>query len=323
MNTRFRKIVAIAVLAVTCTGFLLYLTESDSGLQEIKRAYTDGDYAKVRLLAASLDHSVTTEAELSWYAGLACKSLGEDTEALAYFQKTVATAADKEVALDASLQIAEILQQRRQYAAAINLVRALIAEHPTRLDLQRQAAHLLVLSGRRYEANRHRFALVKSRSHSLDDLILLADRHEPYVGPETERVLQNPHATEFRVTRAMIARHSGKLDEAERLLRAEIAEDKNLIEPHALMGLVLLDQGNMSELADWHAALPNSTDDHPDALYVHGAWAEHLNRRDIAITCYLKALRLDADFKQAIFRLLAVAADSISDEARMRSNSRP
>lgn len=320
-NNRSMTLAAV-ILVIIIMGIWRHVVNPSSIMDAVRQAYKSGNYEEVRSVVGGMDLQTNPDPDLAWYAGLSCRELGQQNEALTYFQTIVKLAEDGALAFDATLQIAAIQEDLGHYAVAIDLVTSLLEKHSTNDELRRQAARLLDLSGRRYEANRHHFALVKAGRHSIDDLIFLADRHEPFVGPEIEKVLHDPDSSEFRVTRALIAWRSGKLADSARLLRAEIAEGDNSLETHALLGLVLLDQGHMSELARWHAELPSSSDRHPDIWYVRGGWAEHLLRQDVALACYLKAVRLDAGFQQAVFRLTIVGADFISDEARTRLQSR-
>jgi len=51
-----------------------------------------------------------------------------------------------------------------------------------------------------------------------------------------EEALRDPHSSLFRVTRALVLWHSGKLAEAAALLRAEMAKAPDSLSAHALLG---------------------------------------------------------------------------------------
>ena len=124
-----------------------------------------------------------------------------------------------------ALKIAEIHGKSDNYHLSIDLFSELIEQYPQDARLRRRAATLLDEVGRRYEANRHHLALVVMGQNSIDDLIVLADRHEAVVGPKVEAALRDPNSEKYRTLRALIAWRSGRLSEAESLLRAEIASD--------------------------------------------------------------------------------------------------
>lgn len=320
---RYRKIVAAVIAILVCVGLWRYSFVVRSSAAAIRAAYSRGDYQAVRLLARSLKLPDDSDSDAWWYSGMACKALGENAEAFTYFRTAADVAGDSPIASDAVLQISAIHEERGQYSQAINFVAELADQQPANAELRREAARLLNLAGRRYEANQHHLALVRSSSNSVDDLIFLANRHEPFAAPPIENAMRDPGSSEFRVTRAMILWRSGKLAEAAKLLREQIAAAKDSsLEARALIGRVLLGQGRMEMLAQWNADLPPSSDEHPDVWYVRGVWAEYLKRQTVAMQCFRHAVRLDDSFAEAIFRLSAVGVNSLSDDVKSQMSAR-
>ena len=319
---RYRRIVAAVITVLGCVGLWRYLFVVDSSAAAIRAAYSRGDYEAVRLLAPGLKLPDDSESDVWWYSGMACKALGENAEAVKYLRTAADLAGDSPVASDAVLQILAIHEERGEYARAINLVAELADQQPANAKLQREAARLLNLAGRRFEANQHHRALVRSGSNTVDDLIFLANRDEPFAAPPIESAMRDPGSSAFRVTRAMIFWRSGKLGEAAQLLREQIASAKESLEARALLGRVLLDQGRMEMLAQWNADLPAASDEHPDVWYVRGVWAEHLKRQTVAMQCFGNAVRLDDCFPQAIFRLSSGGVDAFSDDIMEQMSAR-
>lgn len=307
----YRIIAAIAVAATCFVAWPFFKTEEQPA-DAIRKAYVSGDYEQVRNLARDMDLSRGTQPEVWLLAGQACRHLSEYEEAISYFQKSVVDAGTSPVAVDATFQVAAIQEELGRYSDAVASVTGLVSWHPDNAELRRSAARLLNLVGRRHEANIHHLALVKAGQHTVDDLILLANRNEPFAPSEVEEALRDPQSSLFRVTRSLFLWQSGKLVEAAELLRTEIAQAPESLSAHALLGRVLIDQGRMESLAQWHAELPSSSDEHPDVWYVRGVWAEHLKRPATATQCFEKALRLDDCFPEALFRLAAVVDDSLS-----------
>ena len=301
-------------MAVTATCFVAwwFFVSEDQPADAIKKAYVSGDYEQVRNLARGLELPRGTQPEVWLLAGQACRHLTEYEEAISYFHKTVVDAGTSSVAVDAALQAAAILEELGRHSDAVSRVTELVSRHPDDAELHRSAARLLDLVGRRQEANIHHLALVKAGQYTVDDLILLANRHEPFAASEVEEALRDPHSSLFRVTRALVLWQSGKLAEAAALLRAEMAKAPDSLSTHALLGRVLIDQGRMESLTQWHADLPSSSDESSDVWYVRGVWAEHLERPATATQCFEKALLLDDCFPEALFRLAAVVDDSFS-----------
>lgn len=312
-----RCLIGAVIIAVVVAGALWgVLRDTASSVQrKVTRAYEAGDYAKVERLFAQAGSSGESTDELLWYAGLASRAQGRHDEALTRFKKLLSQASDKRMSLKAGLQIAAVYQDCRMHSSAAASVLSLIQSHPSNASLRRKAANLLDAAGRRFDGNVQHLELLRLGKPTVDDLVLLADRHEPFVNEQIEAILKSGDVKAFRVARAMIAWRSGKLAEAEKLLRAEISDALVSLEGRALLGVVLVDQGKFGALSAWHADLPDSADSHPDIWYVRGVWAEHLNRKADAATCYRQAIQLDTGYRQAMFRLSAVA-DSVDDELR-------
>ena len=229
----------ISAVAVTATCFVAwwFFVSEDQPADAIKKAYVSGDYEQVRNLARGLELPRGTQPEVWLLAGQACRHLTEYEEAISYFHKTVVDAGTSSVAVDAALQAAAILEELGRHSDAVSRVTELVSRHPDDAELHRSAARLLDLVGRRQEANIHHLALVKAGQYTVDDLILLANRHEPFAASEVEEALRDPHSSLFRVTRALVLWQSGKLAEAAALLRVEIVKAPDSLSAHALLEL--------------------------------------------------------------------------------------
>lgn len=312
-----RCLIGTVLIVVVVAGVLWgVLRDTTTSVQsKVIRAYEAGDYAEVERLFAQADSSGESTDELLWYAGLTSRAQSRHDEALARFRKLLSQATDEKMSVKVGLQIAAVYQDGGLHSSAADSVLSLIQSHPSDVSLRRKAATLLDAAGRRFDGNAQHLELLRLGKPTVDDLVLLADRHEPFVNEQIEAVLKSGDAKAFRVARAMIAWRSGKLTDAEELLRAEISDATASLEGRALLGVVLVDQGKFGALPAWHAGLPDLADRHPDIWYVRGVWAEQLNRRADAATCYRQALQLDTGYRQAMYRLSAVA-DSVDDELR-------
>jgi tetratricopeptide (TPR) repeat protein len=238
-----RRIVAAVAVAILCSGTWLYFPTRDSLSELIRKAYITGNYDEVLSLSGRLNAATEVEPETWWYIVLASQSLGKTDKAIDYFRIAVESSGESPIAIDATIQLAKMLKEHGRHAEAVDTVTALTGRSLGLAELHNFAASRLDLLGRRYEANEHHLTVVKSGRHSVDDLILLANRHEPFAGPKVEQAMRDPMSTEFRMTRGMIAWRSGKLDEAVDLVRAELAEHPESLEAHALLGRALLELG--------------------------------------------------------------------------------
>jgi len=317
-----RKTAASIAVAIICAILWSLLVDRESPSDLVRKAYSTGNYADVVLLATRFETTGELDGDSWWYTVLACQALREKTDAVKYFHIAVDSASESSIAVDTTLRLATMLDEQGVLTEAADVVVTLIGQRPNSLELRRTAIKLLDTAGFRYRANLHRLVLLKSGHHSLDDLIFLANRSEAFVAPRVERAIRDPLSTEFRVTRALIAWQSGKLAEAAKIVRAEIASSPETLDAHALLGRVLLDQGKMESLAEWHQELPGSADEHPDVWFVRGSWAEHLDRPVVALNCYLQAVKLDPDFQEPIYRLSVVVSESISSDVRNQLKQR-
>ena len=296
-------------MVIACLGIWLHVATRESVSELIQKAYVAGDYEKIRSVVDNLNPSRKLTPEDYWYTGLACYSLGKTDDAIKYLQKVKKSSDGGTLSVDAALLLAEILEDEGRYREAAGAVVESLNQRPDNVDLQRSAASLLDLQGKRYAANKYHLALIRSGSYSVNDLILLANRYEKIVGEKLENAMRDPASTKFRVTRGLIAWQSGKLADAAGLALAETVDHPDMVAAHALLGRVILDQGRMDSLAEWHANLPDLSDQHADIWYVRGGWAEDLDRPECALLCYYRAVELAPDFHEAIYRLSVVYAN--------------
>lgn len=302
-----RYLIGAVAIAIVAGTLWIALLETESVLQLVTQAYEAGDYAAVEELLAKEEAARPLSDDLLWYAGLTTQAQGDFDEALVWFNQLLKQTSDDRLSVKAGLQVAAVYQGRSMPGKAADSVLTMVQSYPKDARLRRKAASLLDAAGRRFEGNIQHLELLRLGEHTVDDLVLLADRHEPFVDKQIEAALEKADATVFRVAQALIAWRSGKLGQAEDLLRAEISVGEASLESHALLGIVLVDKGAFDALPAWHKGLPVSSERHPDVWYVRGVWAEHLDRKADAATCYRRAIQLDSGYRQALFRLSLVA----------------
>ncbi len=303
----------VICLALICVGILVWRV-CDFSIpltDQIQNAHKSGDCKTVLALAGELSEQQLANFDICWIVAVSHESLGDKQNAIKYLDKALEVAGHSFQQIRVAMKVADLHEGSGEDSLAIAIISKLIEKWPKDSALRVRAATLLDQVGRRYEANRHHLALVIMGQHTIDDLITLSDRHEAVIEAKAEAVLKDSGSPRYRVLRALIAWRSGKLSDAERLLRAEIADDSQQTEAHALLGLVLLDLGDASQLPRWYAALPDPNVEHPDVWYVKGVWAEALGRREVALQCFQSALRLDPCLRQAIYRLVALSESEL------------
>lgn len=82
---------------------------------------------------------------------------------------------------------------------------------------------------------------------------------------------------------------------AEKWCRDAISKEASFADAQALLGVLLLQKGNLESLVEWQQSLPAATHSHPDVLYVAGRISQMENSAEPAARCFWDSLRIDPD----------------------------
>lgn len=316
---------AVFVATLVVCGAWYFAPARQSVVDLVKAAAKNGDVEEInRLLENHRAAGKPEEPAAYWIAALACETNGDPAVAIGHLETAALHSKNQRFTQQAIVKKAELQERLQEYSKAIGTLQALLNDVSSDVSVRRKLASLLDRTGRRLEANFQHIELVTSGNHSIDDLILLANRHDPFLDAEVEQALSSLSKTDsqFRVARALIAWRSGKLTDASDLLNDELNSTDPGVEAHALAGLVMIDQGELNSLAKWNEGLPVEANQHPDVWYVRGVWAESLQRPDAAIKCYVNSLQLDPWLQPAVFRLTTLTAGTTTKSVKDRLSHR-
>ena len=162
-------------------------------------------------------------------------------------------------------------------------------------------ATLQTTSARRWEAIPYLVDLIRFKKIHVNDLALLAT--EGAVNSALEMGKQwrmaQPVDPVGHLVAARQAIDAGQDDEAIVELRSALRQNPQLVEAHALLGKLLIQQGEFDALHTWQTQLPRMADAHPDIWIVRAQWAQRCKEKKGAVRCYAEALKRNPNLLDA------------------------
>jgi tetratricopeptide (TPR) repeat protein len=195
--------------------------------------------------------------------------------------------------------------------------RALVTDR-TSTHANRQMLFLLTMEGRRWESAPHFLNLIRERTNTLEELILLGDLWPDYdLRKEANRFLAAaPNDPLPRLGAARFLIHSHQPAEALITLRQIVTAHPALPEPHAWLGFALIKSGGSDEdICRWNKQLPTHADEHPMIWYVRSLWATRTDQNRAAIRCLWEAVRRDPNYDSALIALSRALSKDGQDAA--------
>lgn len=305
--------IALGVMAVGLIAWH-FLVSSQPIVQKVESAFSRGEMRAVLKIVES-QRGASSDPILYWRAGLAADSLSESDVALSYFQQALSYAGEPRLIQSVLMSTADVAERKLQFKTAIEALVKIPVEFANDSIVLRRKAQLLDRMGRRFEANQYHLKRVIAGQQELEDVVMLANRKEPYVDQHLEQVLKTKAKVEdaYRLSLALVHVRSGNLPTARELLVDEVNDFPEQVAAHALLGLVLTELGALDQLSQWNRNLPSTSGRHPDVWYVRGFWAESLGDTATAVLCYRRSVELDPCFHGGIFRLLSLLDDQQID----------
>ncbi len=195
-------------------------------------------------------------------------------------------------------ELGQLSEAERQFRLALSF-------HPNHRPSLDGLAYLLSITGRRWEASRYYLNLVRMGQSDEGHLLGLAVAEFMLneEGQLTHCRRQAPDDPLPLLGLARLAISENQEEQARDLLHQAIGLDPELAEAQARYGHLLVDARDETALREWHAALPESVDTHPEIWVVRGRWAELRRNTRAAIRCYLEALRRAPNHQLAAARL--------------------
>lgn len=176
---------------------------------------------------------------------------------------------------------------------------------------------LLSLAGRRWESMPYLQRSLVSSGDPLMNLIYLANPDEMPAPPEDVLAkmlkVRDPLGS---LGVARVAASLGRQPLANELIGEVLTKRPDLIDAHALKGLLLLDEGKVEAFDEWARSLPDQANAYPSIWFLKGRCAQDLGNRPEAIRCFWEAVRRQPDHDRANYQLgQLLAAVGRTDDA--------
>lgn len=268
------------------------------------------------LLAEELGSRIDRRSEL-WersrlVAGEAATRAGRLEPAIAHY-RSIADGRSP-TAIRAAFALGELYRSVGMLSQAAAQYRHVLAHEPIDSATHARLAFILGVSGQRWESLPHFMALVRTKSWDLDALALLGDLERPVEQGDFLRHCARTAPDDILV-RSGLAAHAlveGEASRAREMFQEVAADRPDLIAAQAMLGELLLDSEE-HVFAQWHAALPESADRHPDIWLVRGLWARRNSNLTGAARCFWQTLRLAPEHRRGNYQL-AQALSSLEAE---------
>lgn len=267
-------------------------------------ALLKSDFKEAERLAALVPADAKQKQQVLLIAGEACAKDNRLEDAVNYYRAAADHDGESSDGRLAVFSIAEIRLQQCRLTEAERLYQEVYDAKPDNIVVNERLAFLLSLTGRRWDALKHYFALIQSGDASFRELSLAADVGRAIEQPEfLQRCLdKNPNEVLVRLSVAYRRAEDGHLDVADEL-QSIVAEAPNLLTAQDLLGSLLFDLKADNAFVIWHSALPESADDSPDIWYTRGLWARRAGFPDVAVNCFLHSIRKSVFHREAFYAL--------------------
>ena len=199
---------------------------------------------------------------------------------------------DSQNSIDARYEKARIEYEYRTYSNAEKDLRSVLERDPDHLEANRLMGEIMDLSGRRWEAIPYALEVARQTQARLDTLLRLADQEQmegrlAKILKANERDRSDPAP---RLGLCRTALWEGQPDASRMLAESVIKDRPDLVEAHVRLGGLLLDSAP-DEFVQWHEALPEGVDFHPDLWVFRGRWARMQNQTKAAARCFWEAVK--------------------------------
>ena len=304
-RTRRRILTLLSgVIAIVVFGWVGWFRthKPRSNFDRVQRALKERRLSEAEVLARSWLKSHPRDIDAMIVLGESLQRQGNIAEAIDAYQRVPGDSGDK--GTTAFLAMASIfLHQGRLEDAETKLlqIKPTSAQAPIVDGLW---VTLLSLSGRRWESTPYLHRTLDLPSDPLMKLIYLANLDEMPAPPDDvlARMLKirDPLGA---LGCGRVAAALGRTEQATSLVRDCLAKRPDLIEAHALQGLLYLDAGELNNFDQWVRDLPKAADAHPSIWFLQGRRHQDAGRRTVAIRCYWEVLRRQPNNDRSTYQL--------------------
>jgi tetratricopeptide (TPR) repeat protein len=270
---------------------------------EARRKLAEGDLPAASRIARDLLADKPKSPEVLLIAGEAATKQKRLDDALRYYD---AVPADRSAEFVTALWSAgSILLHSGQLSNAELKFRKILEMEPSNLIAHRNLAFLHCSTGRRFESIPHLFALLKSGTATIEDLMFLGNPVHTIDNSEFLKFAReiNPNDPLPAIGLASVALYHSKKEEARELLKTATANRSELPEAQALLGRLIFELNDAEAIEKWSRSIGPAAEQHPEVWFVRGVWAEEHGDAESAIRCYWETTRRHPDHARANYRL--------------------
>ncbi len=256
-----------------------------------EKALKASDFQTVRELVEQIPETAKEWQAGQLLAGEAAFKAGQSDAALSHYLDAAnndPSTPDGQLAL---FSAGELHLEIGQLSQAEEIYRRILELQPGNALTNERMAFLLSLTGRRWEALNHYFALIQGGVANYRELALAAD-----VGRNIEEFEflkkcfeRSPEDKLVRLAWAAHAFNEGQ-PEAKDLLESLVGSSPDLISAQAMLGELLVDHSDKTSFLNWHSALPESAEDSSDIWFVRGLWAGKQSDVKTAADCFWQSV---------------------------------
>ena len=282
-----------------------------------KAAFQRGHHAEALAICKELLTKQQDTPKLLLMAGESASRLKQYDEAIELYDR-IPDSARSDAAI-ARWAAGEVTLQMGQMSPSMQRMEQSLALDVSMDKARDRLIYLLNLSGRRWDAFPHLFAMVQQDRWSVQHLLYLGNLAMPVENEKelTEFLTASPQDRMPLLGLARIRLRQGATAEARRLLSELLDQSPNLVEAHVQLGK-LLQQIDPDKIADWHRSLPADAETHPVVWLIRGEWARDHGQLEAAARCFAESVRLDPDHLAAI-NALTQALGSLGQSERAKT----
>jgi thioredoxin-like negative regulator of GroEL len=306
------KLVLVSLLLLVDAGCAPNASHP-SGTQSARQAFERGDDLTARRLASAIRADEPNWAEGQMVLAAIALRSGNASAAMEHYR---AIPRDGSAASLAAARAAVELEQASGHLHdAIRSCNYILAQDPRDRATRRILANLYAATGQRRLADTELGLLIRLPGFDFKQLVLLTDFER--LDPHNLDFLQHCESTApddpaVNLGLAVEEVAKGNLTSARRRLIAAVHADPELAAAQALVGELLLDEGDAA-LQQWYDALPGSIHDDAGIWFVRGRWAQRRSEQEIAARCFWEAARQMPTSHRALHQL-ALAVTPLQPE---------
>lgn len=300
-------VTGVLVTGAVLGGYLFWSADSglppEQTLRFAEIALAEERFDDAERIAELVDADAEQFAKSRLVAGESATRAGRLEKALEYYQQVPATSgADHLVAVYSQ---AEIYRTLSKWESAVDGYQSVLRDDPSFAPGHQRIAFVLGVSGQRSQAAPHLMSLVQLRKWDIDSLAILTDIERAIEQPElvAQSLSAEPSDPLVRLANANQRMIDGETDEAVAALDSLLASQPQMLAAHEMLGDALIQLSDGDRLMAWDRSLPAAAESSARVWFVRGQMARMATNLELAATCFVKALEIFPEYRQATYQL--------------------